>query len=182
MYWPWTPLSRRSALAPGTALRDHNSTYVWACQALRRKRHSGAVKAAQRQGEALTALLQWDTAGMAAAKPQGGPRHLWRGGPQPAGTALRFPGAPSGGGGDGRGAGEKLPRSRAPKAANSAKGTQPPSLGAPRHKNGLPGRPLWLAWQGVKRPKGGAAASLSSAGRVAMPGGRGGTGQSGKRD
>jgi len=106
MYWPWTPLSRRSALAPGTALRDHNSTYVWACQALRRKRHSGAVKAAQRQGEALTALLQWDTAGMAAAKPQGGPRHLWRGGPQPAGTALRFPGAPSGGGGDGRGAGE----------------------------------------------------------------------------
>ena len=31
------------------------------------------------------------------------------GGPQPAGTAWRLPGAPSGGGGDGRGAGEKLP-------------------------------------------------------------------------
>lgn len=31
------------------------------------------------------------------------------GGPQPAGTAWRLPGAPSGGGGDGKGAGEKLP-------------------------------------------------------------------------
>lgn len=47
-------------------------------------------------------------------KAPGGPRHIWRGGPQPAGTASRFPGAPSGGGGDGRGAGENLATTAAP--------------------------------------------------------------------
>ena len=68
----------------------------------------------------------------------GGPRRS-RGGPQPAGTAWRFPGAPSGGGGDGRGAGENPGHSRtAQRTPADASTTRP---GAAKRKKGRPRRP-----------------------------------------
>ena len=102
---------------PGTALQEDNSTDVRESQAPVLpffKRHGQGSRSARPVGLGLdhAAIMGRHGAKAAAAIPRGGHRASG-GGPQAPGTALRFPGAPSGGGGDGRGAGEKLRRAQA---------------------------------------------------------------------
>lgn len=130
---PWTPITDGAhRVRPASGLPSHNSTFVRACQApaprnqqrgsqgLRRHRRRRCHRS---QREALTGALQWEAAGLLRKgcdrTAPGVPPLEQRWGPQPPLSGLRFPGAPSGGGGDGRGAGEKPKQRRRPGATRS---------------------------------------------------------------
>ena len=178
---PWTP-RRAERITPGNQPGTHIVPHPAAdVKAERHKKSSCIVKAAQRpKGLALTMRLQWDGArrltapGGAAAARQWGPAGPWE-------PAWRLPGAPSGGGGDGRGAGEKLP-------GQSRRGCVQSPQRQPRNRAGGRGRKKGgeaavAPGDGAKRPLPAGAEDLSDSKPTdPPPEGGGGSGRSGARN